>query len=140
MKIKTLFPILLLTGFASIALFGVFGMETIMENHGGCAVAIAQGINCIGNNNQIDYFFLHLDFFKKTLSAIFNDDAILLLAAVFFFAIAKIATRILLKNLTPLKTAILFFRLRRIYSKTIPRFRYKLIYWLSLRENSPSVA
>ncbi len=138
MKIETSFSILLLIGFASVALFGVFGMETIMKNHGGCAAAVTQGINCMGNNNPIDYFFLHLDFFKKTLNAIFNDAAILLLAAVLLFAIAKIAARILLKN--PVKTAFSLFRLQQVYLKTIPRFRHKFIHWLSLRENSPSTA
>ena len=135
---KSLFATILLVSFVGVAAFGFVGMyHNNSGNHdNGCIWATSQGAGCPKQNNSIDYLTLHLNAFKDFATVTFGHIAASLLILSLFVAV--VVSGILLKNLAPSKLSLAYHRLKQSDSFRPPS-QYKLIRWLSLHENSPSI-
>src|SRR3989338_4247650 len=75
---KILLTIVLIVGFAGVAIFGVFSMRANthdVNNHaGGCIAATVQGAGCPNQSNLGDYLAFHLDAFRNLSSATFSSS------------------------------------------------------------------
>lgn len=136
MDIKALFIILLTMSFVGIAVFGVFGMHTSMQNHSDNCVAVAvQGVDCPKQNNIFNFLFFHFNAFKNFLTVIFSEFAFSSL--IFYSLVIGIAIGVLSENSGPPRFNSARHELRRLELFSLLA-RYKFFYWLALHENSPT--
>jgi len=138
-SMKSLFTTILLVSFVGIGFLGFAGMyHSNQQNHNdGCIWATSQGINCPKQSNPINYLTLHLNAFKDFSTVIFDNVATTLL--IFSLFIVGATLGILLENLAPPKLSLAYQRLKRSDSFH-SSFQYKLIHWLALHENSPTIS
>ena len=134
---KFLFTIFLITSFIGVAVFGVFGMHSDMQNHDdGCIFAVSQRADCTKRINPIDYLAFHFDSFKNFLATTFNNNLFVLLLQLFVFIAGasfwawRGAYLILLK----FHPAHYFHRLE-LFKKHPQR---EFLKWLAFHENSPT--
>jgi|SRR3989344_705487 len=127
----SILAIVVLTGFASLA---VFGFMTMMAhgNHTDCAAATAQGGACPEGETALAYVSFHLDALRSFTSATFGSPFLIALALI--LVTFGIATGILSTSLPP------------ISSRTVNRFEdflrppvlTRLTAWTALHEASPT--
>lgn len=133
--------IVLLTGFISVAVFGVFGM-----NHGGgqshdmassnCIAATAKGTGCPEEASPINAVAFHLDTLKDFSLAIFGED--LSVSFLMFVLLAtSIGFLILLGNTAPPRFNFAYERYKP--GRLDTSSKRKFFHWIALHENSPSV-
>ena len=135
---KFLLTILLISSFAGIAVFGVFGM-----NHGqahdmepnNCIAATAKGMDCPKEAGPIDFAAFHIDAFRGFSLATFGESVmsalLLAFASLLFIGLAFFSSH-LFKLPQP---AFYRHRFRDAFS---PPQKQELIRWLALHENSPA--
>ncbi|MDO8430106.1 MAG: hypothetical protein Q7S73_01955 [bacterium] len=130
---KTLFAILLISAFASIAVFGIFAMNQGEHAHNGCIAETANGALCPDETNIFASIAFHLNTFKNFSSATSESFMLGALLAIFIFTSILRAFFGFLEN----------FSDKQLFSFNYfnePDFTQKefIRSWLSLHENSPS--
>ncbi|MBI2639488.1 MAG: hypothetical protein HYW90_01180 [Candidatus Sungbacteria bacterium] len=129
---KPLFTLFVLIGFVGIAVFG-FMIMGHGNDHGGCIVAIAKGIDCPEGWNTFSFAKFHLDTFRSFSAAIFSDSIggllLLLFFIVFWFGVIPRFQFYFLFNRP-------FAAYRFLDSSWL--VRRELTHWLALHENSPA--
>lgn len=132
---KLLFATILLSSFLGLGVFGVFAMHIGMQNyHGGCIAATAQRVGCVMQNNLVDFVNFHLSIFKNFSTATFSDIGVL------FIGLFLLAFGI---QWGTYRWIFGLFKQTRYTSEQSIFFTqlsyHKLLSWLILHENSPSV-
>ena len=138
---KFLLTTILLAGFVSIAVFGVFGM-----NHGNgqghdmvsknCIAATAKGMDCPKEAKPLDFAAFHINVFKVFSLATFGENimnALLLAFTSLLFIGLAFFSQFLFR---PPQLALYRYRFRDSFS---PPQKQELTRWLALHENSPTI-
>lgn len=136
---------ILLIGFVSLAVFGVFGMhaqaDMNMRGHdmptSNCVGATVNGTDCPKQADPIDYLTFHFDAFRSFSLATFGESvmgAFLLLAfaALLFVGLAFFKPHLF-------EPPQLAFSRQRFGDPFSPPQKQELARWLALHENSPAV-
>ena len=135
---KFLLTILLISSFAGIAVFGVFGM-----NHGqahdmepnNCISATAKGMDCPKEADPINFATFHLDAYRGFSLATFGESVmsalLLAFASLLFISLAFFSISLFRQP----QLAFYRYRFRDAFS---PPQKQQLIRWLALHENSPA--
>ena len=135
---KVAFTTLLAASLVGVAIFGVFGMHTNMQDHdGGCALAQSQGANCPKQVSPIDYIIFHLGAFRSVSTATFSDglfSSLILLALL----IVGIGLGMLSGNASLLQLSSSYYRYEP--ELFISSQKRGLLEWTSLHENSPTIS
>ena len=135
---KVVFTTLLAASFVGVAIFGVFGMHTDMQNHdGGCALAQSQGTNCPKQVSPIDYIIFHLGAFRSVSTATFSDGLFASLVLLSLL-IVGIGLGMLSGNAFLLKLSSSYYRYGPELFISPPKSRF--LRWTSLHENSPTIS
>lgn len=132
---KQLFLVSLILSFVSLAVFGFLGMSYAMSHgHAACVASAAQNLDCPAETDRIGFVSFHLDALKSFSKAVFGENLLFLIAALFlaivFSAILKFSFR---HNF--------FSRLQRGILKEFSAFqiRREFASWLALHEKSPTL-
>lgn len=133
---KFLLTTLLLTSFLSIAVFGVFGMNSNIQNHeGGCIFSFIKGVDCPKQNNLFNYFIFHINAYKDFVLATLNENGInaLMFAFMFLFFVSQ---AFFLPPLFCSPSFVLYgHRFKNPFSLSQ---KQEFTRWLALHENSPA--
>src|SRR3989338_4287108 len=136
---RFLLTILLISSFAGIAVFGVFGM-----NHGqahdmelnNCIAATAKGMDCPKEADPINFATFHLDAYRGFSLATFGESVmsalLLAFASLLFIGLAFLSISLFRQP----QLAFYRYRFRNAFS---PPQKQELIRWLALHENSPPI-
>lgn len=125
----------LLISFVAVAVFG-FAMMDPDNSHMGCIAAMAQGTtSCPG---AFDMVLLHLNAFNMFSSAVFGQNVLSLIFALYIFFLLFFSA-FLGGHLVSLPLSG-DFRTRHYFELPRQTFGVRLNHWLSLHENSPSFA
>ena len=130
---KSLIVAILLAGFVSVAVFGVFGMHAGMRSHDdGCVAATAQWADCPKQASPFDYLTFHLDAYRNFSLITFGKSIMNILLLVF----AALGTVFFSQHFSkPPQLLSQRYRSRDFFS---PPQKQKLARWLALHENSPA--
>lgn len=134
---RLIFTIFLIFSFLGIAVFGFAAMHRGMEHgHHGCIAMTANGLICL-EGSLFNSAILHLDTFKSFSTAVFTNNLMVILLALALIALAAIFNGRLFSVSPPVQSPLL-------YSEKTAEFGFspslrKLVYWLSLHENSPAL-
>jgi len=135
---KQISAILILLGYAGLAVFGVFAMSQSWHMvRGGCIATVANSAACPPESNPLAFFSFHLDAFKKFSTATLASFAIGFLAI--FFGLAHVLRKFFGSELNDAKQQLVSSGLRFSEQGPYP-LGAQFIRWLALHENSPSVA
>ncbi len=132
---KSLFAMLLIFGFAGVAVFGFAAMGHNETSHSKCLAATAQGIICPDAMSALDFAAFHLNTFRDFTTAIFSGSslsALLLSLALLLLVGFGILTGGL--N-SPVLNFTRRYKLSPAYSSPLEQ---SLTRWLALHENSPA--
>ena len=132
---KSLFIIFIIVSFTGVALFGIFGMHTDMQSHGGdCIAAIVQGVDCPKESSIFEYLFFHLNEYKNLSLATLGDSlsTLIFILLTLCLGFGVLLGRSLFPQLNP--SPLFIWRLELLDQST----RKKLLRWLALHENSPT--
>ncbi len=134
---KNILSLLLVASFASIAVFGVFGMNAGMYNHdGGCIAATVQGADCPTQSDSFEYLTFHLDAFREFSTATFGENILASLLALALLVVGAGLALFLGNRASPqLDFAYSLYRQRENSDSPSEQ---QLLRWLALHENSPS--
>ena len=134
---KFLAPILL-ASFIGIAVFGAFGMRALAHDHSdGCIAATVQGAACPKKESSFSYLAFHLDALRFFSSAT-PSEHLSISFALLLLSIVAIGIGAYRNSGGPLATEFAHDYGHR--ELVIPRSKQALTRWLSLHENSPSLA
>lgn len=124
---------LLILGFAAVSIFGFSVMNHENESgHYNCVAAATAGINdCSESETALNMAVFHLNAFKSFSDAIPNILTLILFILLLPLAVVKF--KVLLLNLN---FSSFLKNLKNFYF--LPKL--KIIHWLSIHENSPSLA
>ena len=135
---KILFKILLFVSFIGIAMFGIFAMShnDMRDHDGGCFAAITKGIDCPQTINPVAFAFFHLNIFKDFSLAVFNYNtaATILFALTLFFLAGFLVSSPPIFSFTRYNSFRFWLKHCFISSRS-----KKLVHWLVLHENSPTI-
>ena len=134
---KSLLTIVLLIGFVGVAVFGFAGVShgASDAHDSGCIMALAQGADCPTEERAADFLAFHLGTFKSFSTAIFGEPALASLLTLILLA-AFIAAAALASDATPSRSVAHFRHRWREFLCAVKQRR--LLFWLSLREHSPT--
>ncbi len=134
---KSLLTTILFLGFVNIAVFGVFGMHSGMQNHdSGCIAATAQGTGCPKQSDSLEYLTFHLDAFREFSTATSGENILASLLALTLLA-AGAGLALFLGNLALSQLDFAYFRYKQCENFSSPP-EQQLLRWLALHENSPA--
>jgi hypothetical protein len=134
---KLLFITLLALSFIGVGVFGVFAMNHgFDQTHKDCIAVVSQGIECPKQDGILSLVAFHFDSFRSFSFAIFGGNfmSALLLAALMLTIASGIITKISFAPPATIKS----YQRRQISDSYFFSFRQKLVYWLTLHENSPA--
>lgn len=139
---KFLLITILLASFIGIAVFGLFGMNTVMadmqSHENGCVLAISQGMDCPEQINPIDYIAFHFNVFRNFSAIVFsNGFFVLFLLFALFTTGAKLGVLRLRNDLVFLKLPRVYYLFGTELFKSL--LRCEFIRWLALLVYSPSL-
>lgn len=135
---KSSFIALMAASFVAVSLFGFSIMDGQNGGHAGhCLASTFQGAPCPQENNSSDFASFHISAFRNFLAANANFNSLSILLAFLTLTLVSIMFKFFGRDK---KIQFLnFSRARQSFKNQEPnRFKITLIYWLRLRENSPS--
>ncbi|MBK5215445.1 MAG: hypothetical protein JJE53_01395 [Candidatus Pacebacteria bacterium] len=130
---------LLLVAYIGLSLFGIFGMHISSQNQmDGCIAATFQDANCPFQVNSLNYLFFHLDAYRSFSFSFFTDN-ILNTLSFSFMLFVFIGLVVFYSNLTKIPELTTTKSRYRFRNSFFSHQKQKIIEWLSLFENSPTV-
>ena len=126
----------ILIGFASLSIFGAFGMHAFTEDHNsGCIVATSQSADCPREINPFDSLALHAGIFKNFSDAVFGGIGAFALALSMLSAMAMLLGFVIFDLNRPKITVA---RRQTSPDSWNPPSKYDFNRWLALHEESPA--
>lgn len=135
---KFLLTTVLLSGFVSVAVFGLAGAgHGARDAHGSdCIMAIAKGTDCPKQKSQADYLAFHLNTFKSFSAVTFGEPIAASLLSILLLAFGM-GLRTLFGMTPPPELFSVYVRRRwRRFLDSLPKSR--LLCFLALQEHSPT--